>query len=146
MSSEIPEKLRRRVAERAYCVCEYCLTHEADLYHGCEVDHIRSLKHSGVTEFENLAFACFHCNRHKGTDLGSIASDSGALIRFFNPRNDRWNEQFQLNNDRIEPLTEIGEVTVRVLEFNHPERVAFRKLLADLGRYPTIEAMALIKG
>ena len=39
----------------------------------------------------------------------------------------------------------IGEVTVRLLEFNHPERVAFRKLLAAAARYPTVEAMALLK-
>ena len=78
--------LRRRVAERAWHVCEYCLVHEDDVYHGCEVDHIRSLKHEGLTAEENLAFACFHCNRHKGTDLGSMGARTGGLVRFYNPR------------------------------------------------------------
>lgn len=146
MSSDIPERLRRQVAERAYHVCEYCLIHESDVYHGCEVDHIRSIKHGGLTVAENLAFACFHCNRHKGTDLGSVASATGALVRFYDPRNDKWNEHFQMNEGRIDPLTEIGEVTVRLLEFNHPERVTFRRFLMNTGRYPTIEAMALMKG
>jgi 5-methylcytosine-specific restriction endonuclease McrA len=72
MGSDVAEPLRLRVAERAYRVCEYCLVHEDDLYHGCEVDHIISQKHGGRTAEENLAFACFHCNRHKGSDLGSI--------------------------------------------------------------------------
>jgi hypothetical protein len=146
MSSNVAEPLRRQVADRAYHVCEYCLVHENDVYHGCEVDHIRSVKHGGLTLVENLAFACFHCNHHKGTDLGSVGSATGELVRFYDPRKDRWNEHFQWSEGRIEPLTEIGEVTVRLLEFNHPERVAFRKLLAETGRYPTIEAMALLRG
>jgi hypothetical protein len=145
MSSEVTERLRQQVAERAYQVCKYCLIHESDVYHGCEVDHIRSVKHGGLTMAENLAFACFHCNRHKGTDLGSVTSATGALVRFYDPRKDRWNEHFQWNDGRIEPLTEIGEVTARLLEFNHPERVIFREFLMETGRYPTIEALALLK-
>ncbi len=48
---------------------------------------------------------------------------------------------FYWSEGRIEPITEIGEVTARLLEFNHPERIAFRNLLAA-GRYPTVEALA----
>jgi hypothetical protein len=145
MGIEISERLRRLVTERAYHVCEYCLVHEDDVYHGCEVDHVRSVKHSGLTLEENLALACFHCNRPKGTDLGSISTRTGELVRFYNPRSDKWREHFQLSEGLIEPLTDIGEVTIRLLEFNHPERVAFRKMLADAGHYPTVEAMALLR-
>jgi 5-methylcytosine-specific restriction endonuclease McrA len=109
------------------------------------VDHIRSIKHGGLTSEENLAFACFHCNRHKGTDLGSVSERTGTLVPFYNPRSDRWKDHFCWNEGRIDSMTDIGEVTVRLLEFNHPERVAFRKLLAAAGRYPTVEAMALLK-
>ena len=145
MAGEVSDSLRRRVAERADRLCEYCLVHEDDLFHGCEVDHVRSLKHGGPTTEDNLAFACFHCNRHKGTDLGSISRASGILIRFFNPRADRWGEHFQAHDGRIDGLTEIGEVTARLLEFNHPERVALRRLLTEAGRYPTIEALAVMR-
>jgi hypothetical protein len=41
MSNEVSDALRLLVAERAYRVCEYCLVHEEDAYHGCEVDHVR---------------------------------------------------------------------------------------------------------
>ena len=145
MSSDVNEAARRLVAARAYRVCEYCLVHEEDAYHGCEVDHILSIKHGGLTVPENLAYACFHCNRHKGTDLGSVSVRTGVLVRFYNPRIDRWNEHFYWSEGRIEPLTEIGEVTGRLLELNHPERVAFRNFLADAGRYPTVEALARIQ-
>ncbi|MBI5384196.1 MAG: HNH endonuclease [Verrucomicrobia bacterium] len=145
MGNEIPESLRWRVSERADHLCEYCLVHKENVYHGCEVDHIVSLKHGGLTVPDNLAYACFHCNRHKGTDLGSLNPETGAFVRFYNPRTDQWAQHFSFWQGRIEPLTAIGEVTVRVLDFNHPERVALRKLLADTGRYPTVAALARMR-
>ena len=62
-----------------------------------------------------------------------------------NPRSDAWRRHFQWNEGAIEPLTDIGEVTARLLDFNHPERVAFRKLLAETGRYPSVEALARLR-
>lgn len=58
MATDVSQRLRRRVAERAYHVCEYCLIHEDDTFWGCQVDHIISRKHGGVTEPGNLAWAC----------------------------------------------------------------------------------------
>jgi len=126
MRGEISENLRRQIAERADYICEYCLVHEADLYHGCEVDHIISLKHGGTTAPENFADACFHCNRHKGTDLGSLHLSTGELVRFFNPRRVSWSRHFCISEARIDSLSSVGEVTVRMLEFNHPERLALQ--------------------
>jgi hypothetical protein len=109
------------------------------------VDHIISRKHGGTSGLENLAYACFHCNRHTGTDIGSLGTKGPDLVRFYNPRTDAWGQHFFHSSGRIEPLTEIAEVTARLLDFNHPERVVFRKLLAEIGRYPTIEALARMR-
>lgn len=57
MASEVSERPRQQVAERAYHVCEYCLLHEDDTFGGCQVDHIISRKHMGATELTNLAWA-----------------------------------------------------------------------------------------
>jgi len=46
MGSEVSQRLRQLVADRAYHVCEYCLIYEDDTFWGCQVDHIISLKHS----------------------------------------------------------------------------------------------------
>ena len=46
MGSEVNQRLRQLVADRAYHVCEYCLIYEDDTFWGCQVDHIISLKHS----------------------------------------------------------------------------------------------------
>ena len=145
MAIEISSAVRRSVAERAYLVCEYCLVHTDDLFHACEVDHVISLKHDGETAAENLAHACFHCNRHKGSDVGSISRATGELVRFFNPRTDRWNDHFYISAGRIESVTVIGEVTARILDFNHPDRVLLRKLLAAAGRFPSVGALARMK-
>lgn len=98
------------------------------------------MKHGGLTVQENLALACFHCNRHKGSDIASVSSVTGELVRLYNPRTDTWQEHFAIRDGRIEALTSVGEVTARLLDFNHPERVAFRRLLAEAGRYPCVEA------
>ena len=68
MSSYVSADLRRLVALRAGGLCEYCLIHENDSYLGCHVDHIISEKHGGLTESENLAYACACCNRAKGSN------------------------------------------------------------------------------
>jgi hypothetical protein len=134
----IGAELRRQVIARAEGLCEYCLIHEADTFFGCQVDHIISEKHGGATEAQNLAYACLFCNRHKGSDVGSVLLD-GSFSRFFNPRTDRWTEHFALGADgiTIEPRTEIGAVTARILGFNAEERLLEREALRAVGRYPT---------
>ena len=142
MSSYINDDLRHLVATRADYLCEYCLIAEADTFFGCQVDHIISLKHGGGTEPENLAYACAFCNRHKGSDIASIAPETGRLVRFYNPRADRWADHFRLKGDVIEPLTEIGEATARILGFNSPDRTLEREALVKAGSYPTAEALS----
>ncbi len=90
MGRTVSAALRRLVAERANFLCEYCLIHEEDTFFGCQVDHIISIKHGGLSEPENLAYACPFCNRSKGSDIGSIVAGTGSLCRFFDPRRDHW--------------------------------------------------------
>ena len=132
----ISVKTRQLVARRAEFSCEYCLINEDDTFFGCEIDHIVSKKHGGSNELENLAYACLFCNRHKGTDVGSIHPPTGELIRFFNPRKDHWNDHFQLNGANIASLTDIGEITVRLFALNNPERLLERDALISIGAYP----------
>lgn len=136
MSVYVSAGLRRLVAERAGHRCEYCLISEEDTFFGCEVDHVVSTKHGGLTTEDNLAYACAVCNRRKGSDLGSLLRRTGELIRFFNPRADGWEAHFELSGARIEPRTDIGEVTSFLLAFNNEERILEREELISQGRYP----------
>ncbi len=121
---------------RAQRRCEYCLLHADDAMLPHEPDHIVALKHRGRTHEDNLAWACFLCNRFKGSDLASIDVETGQVVRLFNPRTDDWSTHFRLQDGRIIPLTPVARVTEYLLQFNLPENVAFRKSLSAVGRYP----------
>ena len=136
--------LRQLVRIRARSLCEYCLIREEDTYFGCQVDHIISEKHGGATQESNLAYACSYCNRNKGSDIGSIVWETQRFCRFFNPRVDQWMGHFRLDGIRIVALTPIGEVTARILDFNHVDRLIERAELAALGEYPSMDALAVI--
>ena len=140
MTSYINTALRQLVATRADHLCEYCLIHEDDTFFGCEVDHIVSEKHGGQTEAENLAFACAFCNRSKGSDVGSLTATTGVFIRFFNPRRDFWGEHFVHDGVSLVALSDIGDVTARILGFNNSERLFERQMLQAIGRYPSTAA------
>jgi hypothetical protein len=111
------------------------LIHEDDAFFGCEIDHVISVKHGGATALDNLAYACFFCNRKKGSDIGSRASPTGSFVRFFNPREDAWTDHFRLEGATIAPLTPIGQATSRILDFNGTDRTLERKALLDAGKH-----------
>lgn len=133
MADEISQQLRREIRERAARRCEYCQMPEEILLATCEVDHIISRKHGGMTEPSNLALCCARCNRAKGTDVGSIHLASGEFVRFFNPRKDHWNEHFRMDGPTIAGITAFGQVTAALLQFNRPERILERILLQRAG-------------
>jgi hypothetical protein len=85
-------------------------------------------------------YCCVFCNRFKGSDIGSIIWEKKDFVRFYHPRWDSWNEHFKLNNCLIEPLTNIGAVTARILGFNEKERLLERQLLINKKKYPSFSA------
>ncbi len=88
----------------------------------------------------NLAFASFHCNRHKGPNVASTyPSGSMAIIPLFHPRNDRWRSHYQFDEAVIRPQTECGEATVSLLRMNDPAPLTVRlSLIAEGIRFPSI--------
>ena len=92
------EQLRQTVRERAGYRCEYCcLPQDAEPFFAYHIEHIVARQHSGGDDSGNLALACYHCNAHKGPNLSGLDPESGALVRLFNPRQDRWDEHFERN-------------------------------------------------
>jgi hypothetical protein len=144
MNSYISPEIRQIVAGRANYVCEYCLIAEEDAYFRFQVEHITSRKHGGSSEIDNLALACVFCNRYKGSDIASLIPGRNELVRFYDPRTDSWREHFRLNGVVIEPLTEIGEATIRILQMNHDDQILERQVLNVRGRYPSEAALLLI--
>jgi HNH endonuclease len=125
----IPVALRRLVEERAQAKCEYCHLLAALAFLSHEIDHIIAEKHGGSTESENLAYTCWRCNRHKGSDLGSFDPQTNEFSFLFHPRRDEWVQNFELQGLTIVGLTSVGRTTVQLLQLNTPDR------LRERGRY-----------
>jgi hypothetical protein len=43
---------------------------------------------------DNLALACFFCNRYKGPNLSGFDPATGALTQLFDPRSQIWADHF----------------------------------------------------
>ena len=101
-----------------------------------EIDHIVSLKHGGGNEYDNLAYACPHCNQHKGSDLTTFLESYDDIVVLFNPRKQDWSEHFEAIDGEILPLTRIGQASVKIFRFNEPDLIILRRILTEVGRYP----------
>lgn len=134
--TSIPANLRRFVIARAHECCEYCLQPNETSFFPHEIDHILAEKHGGLTEADNLAFACWRCNRHKGTDFGSIDPATEQVVMFFNPRTQNWLDHFRFEGAIIEPITPEGLTTVRILQINRSDRLAELEVLLAKDIYP----------
>jgi 5-methylcytosine-specific restriction endonuclease McrA len=128
MPALIPAATRSVVIERAESRCEYCHKPQISFYPH-EVDHIIALKHGGETSLDNLAFACFQCNRYKGSDIASIDPQTNLITPLFNPRAQEWADHFRFEGAAIVPLTPEGRATVFLLRLNDPRRVQERAAL-----------------
>ncbi|MBV9389593.1 MAG: HNH endonuclease [Chroococcidiopsidaceae cyanobacterium CP_BM_ER_R8_30] len=126
------------VADRATHRCEYCHAPEFVFNFPFEVEHIIPLYRQGADDESNLALACRSCNLRKGTRISGINSNSNTKIRFFHPRQDRWNEHFQVDveSGMVVGITSIGRVTVKCLEMNSFSQVAARQLWIRLRLFP----------
>jgi hypothetical protein len=134
--SYLPTALRQMVRERAALRCEYCRLAEADAFLPHEPDHTRAEKHDGASTAENLALACFDCNRFKGSDAAAFDPESDDLVPLFNPRMQVWSEHFAASNGVIVGVSPIGRATAKLLKFNLAARVEIRAILTERKRWP----------
>lgn len=135
MSRSLAVALRLAVWQRAGGRCEYCLLHEEDALLPHEPDHIIGVQHGGPPSLDNLALACFDCNRLKGPNLSSIDPETGEPVALFHPRREIWASHFRLEGARIMPLTPAGRATAALLRFNSRARLADRETLLKAGRH-----------
>jgi hypothetical protein len=118
-----------RVRLRAGGACEYCRLPEAALAADFHIDHIVARKHGGQTRMSNLAWACFHRNVYKGTNLTGIDPRSGKLTPLFHPRRHRWSAHFHWDGSVLVGRTAIGRTTIHVLNMNDELLVRLRREL-----------------
>jgi hypothetical protein len=102
------------------------------------IDHIVPISEGGTGALENLALACFHCNRKKSDKQKVFDLETNSEILLFNPRTMLWNEHFVWSSDglRIISLTEIGKVTVELFELNRKRILQIRRDDVLVNRHP----------
>jgi hypothetical protein len=135
------EATARHVRARAKGRCEYCRLPAARVTLAFETEHVIPKQHGGSDAVGNLAFACLHCNRHKGPNLAGIdrVASGRKLVGLFDPRRHRWEYHFAFDGPRIVGKTPIGRVTVAVLNMNDPLMVMLRAELMDEGVFVAAE-------
>lgn len=88
-----------------------------------EIDHVVAEKYGGATNLNNLAFSCWRCNRHKGSDLPPSTRRQGDSALFSTHGLQSAAEHFAYEVERIVDLTSEGRTTVNQLRLNSEERL-----------------------
>jgi hypothetical protein len=137
-SPKLPTQLREFVRQRAKYLCEYCQTNERWQYVRFTIDHVVPLKAGGSDHPDNLALACFHCNRRKSNKQTSVDPLTNEDVPLFNPRIQRWTDHFHWSDNglKIEATTAAGRATISLLEMNRPRVSDIRRADVEAGRHP----------
>ncbi len=137
-SPKLPTQLREFVRQRANYLCEYCQTNERWQYVRFTIDHIVPLNAGGSDHPENLALACFHCNRRKSNEQSSVDPLTNEDVPLFNPRIQRWTDHFHWTDNglKVEATTAAGRATIGLLEMNRPRVLDIRRADVEAGRHP----------
>jgi hypothetical protein len=132
---------QEQVRQRARYLCEFCHADERWQYVKFTVDHVIPLSLGGGDELDNLALACFHCNRRKTNRLTEQDPQSEMEVPLFNPRQASWKEHFIWSVDglMILGLTAIGRVTVSLLLLNRERVIPIRAADREIGRHPPVD-------
>jgi len=127
-----------QVALRAGHQCEYCHAPEAVFNLPLEVEHIMPLARGGEDTAVNWALACRACNLYKAAHVSGYDPVSEAVVRLFHPREDQWEDHFQvaLESGEIVGRTPVGRATVVCLRLNHEAQVTARRQWMRLGLFP----------
>lgn len=132
------EVTQNQVRKRAKFLCEYCHASEQWQYVSFTVDHVIPLSKGGANSSDNLALACFHCNRRKSDKFTAFDEQSLSEVPLFNPRTDSWQEHFIWSIDTlvIIGLTPTGRATAALLAFNRARIINIRAADKAISRHP----------
>jgi len=102
------------------------------------MDHLIAVAAGGSDSLDNLALACFFCNRRRSFRQTATDSETGDEVLLFNPRKDRWADHFIWSADglRIIPLTAVGRATAALLTFNRERVLLIREADVAVRRHP----------
>ena len=132
------KELRELIFNRAKGLCEYCKSPANISSQSFAIEHIIPKSKGGKTISENLALSCQGCNNYKYNKITVIDAITNHKAKLFNPRQEKWNENFVWSNDLLEiiGITSTGRVTVDTLKLNRIELKNLRQILTEVGKHP----------
>lgn len=138
--SYISIEIREVVMVRADHCCEYCKSQDKYSPTAFTIDHILPESLDGTSDSDNLAYACFLCNRLKSNKKSTFDSITEQWIPLFNPRENLWNEHFSWNENAttIIGISIIGRCTVYELQLNRKKLIEYRKCIIPFGTHPPV--------
>jgi 5-methylcytosine-specific restriction endonuclease McrA len=118
--SYIPIDIERRVRKDAQNRCGYCLSPQRLVMARLEMEHIIPIAKGGSNDESNLWLACPICNRYKSDKITNIDSETGEIVKLFNPRTQVWSEHFFWTKDGLQIVgkTPTGRATVKALHLS----------------------------
>ena len=124
--------------QRAEHLCEYCHTSEDWQYVRFTIDHFIPVSDGGTNAPDNLALACFHCNRRKADKREAFDHVTKQTIALFHPRRTYWCEHFMWSADKLHiiALTATGQATIELLQLNRERNLHIRQADVSVNRHP----------
>ena len=83
-----------------------------------------------------MRYNCLFCSLYKGSNPAGFDFENDTLHPLFNPRTQKWDDNFAWNGATLKGLTSIGRATINVLRINEPLRIRHRELLIQLEVFP----------
>lgn len=141
MPAKVSAAIRKLIRQRAHYLCEYCHAAELWQYVYFTIDHVLPLSQGGAHTPDNMALACFHCNRRKGQRSTAADPDTGIEVPLFNPRQAAWAEHFIWSADSLQIVgrTPSGRATIAALEMNRAWAINIRAADKVVRRHPPID-------
>ncbi|MDQ3179883.1 MAG: HNH endonuclease [Acidobacteriota bacterium] len=116
--------IKQTVRERANFACEYCGVSEQNAGGELTIDHFRPQSKDGGDGLENLVYACVRCNLYK-SDYWVEPPDN---LNLWNPCFEPAEIHFwQADDGHLYALTEKGTLSIRILNLNRPQLIAYRQ-------------------
>lgn len=146
--SEYKDYLRKDFVYR----CGYCSKLEKVTTTGFEIDHFVPLKidESKKTDYNNLVYSCFTCNRKKGSKWPTKSSDlcNNGVIGFVDPVSEEFDTHIGRNEEGdIVFYTNLGKYMVNeVFKFSFRPMRLIWKLNILLEKEKCLRSMILEKG
>lgn len=100
------------------------------------IEHVIPRVREGANDLNDLGLACPSCNLHKADRVSAALGHGSVAIALFHPRTDVWSDHFEWDDYQLIGKTDVGLITIRLLDLNHKRRIKIRQSEQMFGLFP----------